>query len=114
MQSSYTRVDLGLSSCSVPEPMELVLPVALLADVQVARDSIGTPVLSIPACSSVFSPARMLEGHNRWVPGNTGSQGFLTQRLWHRYLNFSLKSSSSGHKGHKETLSSHLFYDLAP
>ncbi|XP_055462569.1 BPI fold-containing family B member 2 [Psammomys obesus] len=48
----------------VPEPMELVLPVTLVADVHVARDSIGTPVLSIPACSSVFSPARMLKGRN--------------------------------------------------
>lgn len=59
--------------------MELVLPVALLADVHVARDSIGTLVLSISTCSSLFSPASMLDSSNRWVPGSTGSQGFLTK-----------------------------------
>ncbi|XP_057637091.1 BPI fold-containing family B member 2 [Chionomys nivalis] len=48
----------------VPEPMELVLPVALLADVHVARDSIGTLVLSISTCSSLFSPASTLDGSN--------------------------------------------------
>nr|XP_048301474.1 BPI fold-containing family B member 2 [Myodes glareolus] len=48
----------------VPEPTELVLPVALLADVHVARDSIGTLVLSISACSSLFSPASTLDGSN--------------------------------------------------
>ncbi|XP_003502387.1 BPI fold-containing family B member 2 [Cricetulus griseus] len=48
----------------VPEPMELVLPVALLADVHVARDSIGTLVLSISTCSSLFSPAGMPDGSN--------------------------------------------------
>nr|XP_006997502.2 BPI fold-containing family B member 2 [Peromyscus maniculatus bairdii] len=48
----------------VPEPMELVLPVALLADVHVARDSIGTLVLSISTCSSLFSPASMLDSSN--------------------------------------------------
>ncbi|KAH0510391.1 BPI fold-containing family B member 2 [Microtus ochrogaster] len=48
----------------VPEPMELVLPVALLADVLVARDSIGTLVLSISTCSSLFSPASTLDGSN--------------------------------------------------
>ncbi|KAM7327069.1 hypothetical protein ACRRTK_013436 [Alexandromys fortis] len=49
----------------VPEPMELMLPVALLADVHVARDSIGTLVLSISTCSSLFSPASTLDGSNR-------------------------------------------------
>ncbi|GAB1287075.1 BPI fold-containing family B member 2 [Apodemus speciosus] len=48
----------------VPEPMELVLPADLLADVHVARDSIGTLVLSVPTCSSIFSPASMLDGRN--------------------------------------------------
>ncbi|XP_050999502.1 BPI fold-containing family B member 2 [Acomys russatus] len=48
----------------VPEPMELVLPVALQADVHVTRDSIGTLVLSIPTCSSTFSPASTLDGSN--------------------------------------------------
>ncbi|CAO2578217.1 BPI fold-containing family B member 2 [Lemmus lemmus] len=48
----------------VPEPMELVLPVALLADVHVARDSIGTLVLSISTCSSLFRPASLLDGNN--------------------------------------------------
>ena len=65
MQSLYTGMGSGLSSCSVPEPMELVLPVDLLADVHVARDSIGTLVLSVPACSSIFSPAGMLDSSNR-------------------------------------------------
>ncbi|XP_051050161.1 BPI fold-containing family B member 2 [Phodopus roborovskii] len=48
----------------VPEPMELVLSVALLADVRVARDSIGTLVLSISTCSLLFSPAGMLDSSN--------------------------------------------------
>lgn len=65
VQSLYTRVGSCLSFCSVPEPMELVLPVDLLADVHLARDSIGTLVLSVPACSSIFSPASMLDGNNR-------------------------------------------------
>lgn len=65
VQSLYNRVGSGLSSCSVPEPMELVLPVDLLADVHMARDSIGTLVLSVPTCSSIFNPASMLDGSNR-------------------------------------------------
>ncbi|XP_008833057.1 BPI fold-containing family B member 2 [Nannospalax galili] len=48
----------------VPEPLELVLPVSLMADVHVAQDSIGTPVLSISTCSSLFSPASMLASSN--------------------------------------------------
>lgn len=65
MQSLYMGMGSCLSSCSVPEPMELVLPVDLLADVHVARDSIGTLVLSIPTCSSIFSPAIVLDGSSR-------------------------------------------------
>lgn len=97
VQSLYTRMGSGLSSCSVPEPMELVLPVDLTADVHVTRDSIGTLVLSVPTCSSVFSPAGMLEGNNRWVSGSTGSREFLVSRLWHHSLSSLLKSSSNGH-----------------
>lgn len=77
MQSLYSGVGSGLPSCSVPEPVELVLPADLLADVHVARDSIGTLVLSVPTCSSIFSPASMPDGSNRYVCANTGSQGFL-------------------------------------
>ncbi|XP_052037496.1 BPI fold-containing family B member 2 [Apodemus sylvaticus] len=52
----------------VPEPMELVLPADLLADVHVARDSIGTLVLSVPTCSSIFSSASMLDDSNSTSP----------------------------------------------
>lgn len=89
--------------------MELMLPVALLADVHVAWDSIGTLVLSISTCYSLFRPAGMPDSSNRWVPGSTGSRGLLTPKLRDPYLSFSLKSLTNGHKGprrfHRRTCS---------
>ncbi|XP_016017699.2 BPI fold-containing family B member 2 [Rousettus aegyptiacus] len=48
----------------VPEPLELVLPVVLLADAHVAPDSIRTPVVSISTCSSFFNNAIVLDGNH--------------------------------------------------
>lgn len=53
----------------VPEPLELTLPVVLLADARVDQGSIGTPVVSISSCSSLFNNAFVAEGSHRWVPG---------------------------------------------
>lgn len=53
----------------VPEPLELVLPVVLLADARVDQGSIGTPVVSISSCFSLFNNAVVLDGGHRWVPG---------------------------------------------
>lgn len=49
-------------SCRVPEPLELTLPVVLLADARVAQGSIRTPVVSISACFPLFSSAVVFEG----------------------------------------------------
>lgn len=46
----------------VPEPLELTLPVVLLADARVAQGSIGTPVVSISACFPLFNAAPVFEG----------------------------------------------------
>uniref|UniRef100_A0A452SDP8 BPI fold containing family B member 2 n=1 Tax=Ursus americanus TaxID=9643 RepID=A0A452SDP8_URSAM len=46
----------------VPEPLELTLPVVLLADARVAQGSIRTPVVSISACFPLFSSAVVFEG----------------------------------------------------
>ncbi|XP_011376661.1 BPI fold-containing family B member 2 [Pteropus vampyrus] len=48
----------------VPEPLELVLPVVLVADARVAPDSIRTPVVSISTCSSFFNNAIVLDGNH--------------------------------------------------
>lgn len=52
--------------CRVPEPLELVLPVVLLADARVDQGSIGTPVVSISSCFSLFNNAIIVsEGSHR-------------------------------------------------
>nr|XP_006202711.1 BPI fold-containing family B member 2 [Vicugna pacos] len=48
----------------VPEPLHLMLPVALLADTLVAQGSIGTPMVSISACYSLFNKAIVFDGYN--------------------------------------------------
>lgn len=82
--------------CRVPEALELVLPVVLLADARVAPDSIRTPVVSISTCSSFFNNAIVLDGNHRWVPG-----------LWCYILSFLLKPSSICHNGPKRPPKSH-------
>ncbi|XP_066091251.1 BPI fold-containing family B member 2 [Saccopteryx bilineata] len=52
----------------VPEPLELVLPVVLLADARVAQGSIGTPVVSISSCFSLFNNAIVLSGGHSTTP----------------------------------------------
>ncbi|KAI5940512.1 BPI fold-containing family B member 2 [Manis javanica] len=51
-----------------PEPLELMLPVVLLADARVAQGSIGTPVVSISACLSLFGDAILFDGSNSTAP----------------------------------------------
>ncbi|XP_040837184.1 BPI fold-containing family B member 2 [Ochotona curzoniae] len=46
----------------VTEPLELTLPVVLQAEAHVTQDSIGTPVVSISACSSLFGTATVPDG----------------------------------------------------
>ncbi|XP_026358698.2 BPI fold-containing family B member 2 [Ursus arctos] len=53
----------------VPEPLELTLPVVLLADARVAQGSIRTPVVSISACFPLFSSAVVFEGSGGVAPG---------------------------------------------
>ncbi|XP_025732058.1 BPI fold-containing family B member 2 [Callorhinus ursinus] len=53
----------------VPEPLELTLPVVLLADANVAQGSIRTPVVSISACFPLFNNAAVLEGSASVAPG---------------------------------------------
>lgn len=62
---SLTWVGSGLVSHSVPKPLEMVLPVVLLADARVAQASIGTPEVSISTCFSLFSPVTVLDVSNR-------------------------------------------------
>ncbi|EPY85037.1 bactericidal/permeability-increasing protein-like protein [Camelus ferus] len=52
----------------VPEPLHLMLPVVLLADTLVAQGSIGTPVVSISACYSLFNKAVVFDGYNSTAP----------------------------------------------
>ncbi|XP_019501239.1 PREDICTED: BPI fold-containing family B member 2 [Hipposideros armiger] len=52
----------------VPEPLELVLPAVLLADARVAQGSIGTPVVSISTCLSLFNNAIVLNGSHSLTP----------------------------------------------
>ncbi|XP_031289844.1 BPI fold-containing family B member 2 [Camelus dromedarius] len=52
----------------VPEPLHLMLPVTLLADTLVAQGSIGTPVVSISACYSLFNKAVVFDGYNSTAP----------------------------------------------
>lgn len=47
----------------------------LQADVHVAQGSIGTPVVSISTCFSLFDNAIVLDGSNRWVPGEAWAAG---------------------------------------
>lgn len=49
----------------VPEPLELILPVVLLADAHVAQGSIGTPVVSISACLLLFNKAIVFDDTHR-------------------------------------------------
>ncbi|GAB5569290.1 BPI fold-containing family C protein [Prionailurus iriomotensis] len=51
----------------VPEPLELMLPVVVLADAHVAQGSIGTPVVSISACFPLFSNANVSDGSSRKI-----------------------------------------------
>ncbi|XP_001498631.2 BPI fold-containing family B member 2 [Equus caballus] len=51
-----------------PEHLELLLPVVLQADVHVAQGSIGTPVVSISTCFSLFDNAIVLDGSNSMAP----------------------------------------------
>ncbi|XP_004746687.1 BPI fold-containing family B member 2 [Mustela putorius furo] len=53
----------------VPEPLELTLPVVLLADARVAQGSIGTPVVSISACFPLFNATPVFEGSAGVAPG---------------------------------------------
>ncbi|XP_042550698.1 BPI fold-containing family B member 2 [Dipodomys spectabilis] len=50
------------------EPLEMLLPVVLLADVRVAQASIGTPEVEVSSCFSLFSPASVLAGRNSSSP----------------------------------------------
>ncbi|XP_003411549.1 BPI fold-containing family B member 2 [Loxodonta africana] len=52
----------------VPEPLELMLPVVLLADAHVAQGPIQTPVVSISACYSLFGNASVPAGSNSTSP----------------------------------------------
>ncbi|KAM5218382.1 BPI fold-containing family B member 2 [Hipposideros larvatus] len=52
----------------VPEPLELLLPTVLLADARVAQGSIGTPVVSISTCLSLFNNAIVLNGSHSLTP----------------------------------------------
>ncbi|XP_048203408.1 BPI fold-containing family B member 2 [Perognathus longimembris pacificus] len=52
----------------VLQPLEMLLPVALQADVRVAQASIRTPEVSVSSCFSLFSPARVLDGRNSSFP----------------------------------------------
>nr|KAF6329623.1 BPI fold containing family B member 2 [Myotis myotis] len=52
----------------VPEPLELILPAVLLADARVDQGSIGTPVVSISSCFSLFNKAIVLDGSHSAPP----------------------------------------------
>ncbi|XP_036999187.2 BPI fold-containing family B member 2 [Artibeus jamaicensis] len=52
----------------VPEPLELILPVVLLADAHVAQASIGTPVVSISACLLLFNKAIVFDDTHSTPP----------------------------------------------
>ncbi|KAM5304426.1 BPI fold-containing family B member 2 [Glossophaga mutica] len=52
----------------VPEPLELILPVGLLADAHVAQGSIGTPVVSISACLLLFNKAIVFDDTHSMPP----------------------------------------------
>lgn len=55
----------GTVSRRVPAPLELTLPVVLLADANVAQGSIRTPVVSLSACFPLFNNAAVSEGSAR-------------------------------------------------
>ncbi|XP_024415327.2 BPI fold-containing family B member 2 [Desmodus rotundus] len=52
----------------VPEPLELILPVVLLADAHVAQGSIGTPVVSISSCFLLFNKAIVFDDSHSTPP----------------------------------------------
>ncbi|XP_036100621.1 BPI fold-containing family B member 2 [Molossus molossus] len=52
----------------VPAPLELILPVILMADARVAQGSIGTPVVSISSCFSFFNNAIVVDGSHSTAP----------------------------------------------
>ncbi|XP_059563554.1 BPI fold-containing family B member 2 [Myotis daubentonii] len=52
----------------VPEPLELILPAVLQADARVDQGSIGTPVVSISSCFSLFNKAIVLDGGHSAPP----------------------------------------------
>lgn len=74
--------------CSVPEPLHLMLPLALLANTPVNQGSIGPPVVSISSGFSLFDKAIVLDGYNRWVPVGGWAAGSQTPRPWCHFLNF--------------------------
>lgn len=74
--------------CRAPEPLELMLPVVLLADARVAQGSIGTPVVSISACLSLFGDAILFDGSNRWVPGGGWATGIPDTKAVVLFLEF--------------------------
>ncbi|OWK03557.1 BPIFB2 [Cervus elaphus hippelaphus] len=51
-----------------PEPLHLLLPTALLADTSVEQGSIGTPLVSISSCFSIFDKAIVFDGRNSTAP----------------------------------------------
>ncbi|XP_070277594.1 BPI fold-containing family B member 2 isoform X2 [Myotis yumanensis] len=51
-----------------PEPLELILPMVLLADARVDQGSIGTPVVSLSSCFSLFNKAIVLDGSHSAPP----------------------------------------------
>lgn len=63
--AGWCRWGSGMVSHRVPEPLELMLPVVVLADAHVAQGSIGTPVVSISACFPLFSNASVSDGSSR-------------------------------------------------
>ncbi|XP_016056074.1 PREDICTED: BPI fold-containing family B member 2 [Miniopterus natalensis] len=50
------------------EPLELILPAVLLADARVAQGSIGTPVVSVSSCFTLFNKAIVLSGRHSVGP----------------------------------------------
>ncbi|KAM4842699.1 BPI fold-containing family B member 2 [Thomomys bottae] len=52
----------------VPEPLQMQLPVVLLADVQVTRASIGTPEVGVSSCFPFFRQASLLDSRNSSSP----------------------------------------------
>lgn len=51
--------------CSVPESLELSLPVMLLSDLQVTQSSLGTPKISISTFFPHFGRVTILDGDKK-------------------------------------------------